>query len=58
MIWRKNNKKQKLKTEVREVEIGNKSPLKTNTETVFDQWKKNTSDCGKSFLSGSLKSPG
>lgn len=40
MIWRKNNKKQELKTEVREVEIGNKSALKTNTETVIDQWKK------------------
>lgn len=59
MIWRKTNKKQVLKTEVRQIQTGYKPALKTNTEMVFDQWgKKNTSDCGKVVISGSLKSPG
>lgn len=55
---RKNNKKQELKTEVRQIQTGNKSALKLNTETVFGQWKKNTNDRGKAFISASLKSPG
>lgn len=38
--WRKNNKKQELKTEARQIQTGNKSALKQNTEVVFDQWKK------------------
>lgn len=38
--WRKNNKKQERKTEARQIQTGNKSALKQNTEVVFDQWKK------------------
>lgn len=56
--WRKNKETQELKTEARQIQIGNRSALKQNTETVFDQWKKNTNDCRKAFISGSLKSPG
>lgn len=40
MSWKKTDKKQELKTEVREIQIGHKPALKTNTEMVFDQWKK------------------
>lgn len=38
--WRRNNKKQELKTEARQIQIGKKLALKQNTEIVFDQQEK------------------
>lgn len=35
--WRKNNNKSELKTEAKQIKTGNKSALKQNTETLFDQ---------------------
>lgn len=38
--WRKNNKKEELKTEARQIQTRKKSTVKQNTETVFDEWKR------------------
>lgn len=55
--WRKNNKKQELKTSQAN---SNRKQVCFKTKYRGGVWpvEKNTNDCGKAFISGCLKSPG